>query len=144
MHSAVNSRDLLKWSVIAIKAVSLAAAVIPKLKQTWDEEVQRQPKHLVPIPTGQFGLLLLDEHGSVISTHRFSRLEVRVGYVNKLAVQEAVISAGADSAVMTYESPGLMIDKPKDYRDVIRELFDALAEIDVRLLNRGLVDVEHP
>lgn len=143
MHSTVNGRDLMKWSVIAIKAVVIAAAVIPKAMRAWDEETKRQPKTISSVPVGQFGLLLLDERGSVIRTHRFNRCEVRVGFVNKEAVHQAVKDANADSAVMTYESPGLLVDKPSDYQVVIQALFEALAEIDVRLLNRGLVNQEH-
>lgn len=142
MHNGVKSRDLLKWSAVAIKVVALAAAVIPKVKRAWDDEAKRQPKPPPKVPTGQFGLLLLNEQGRVISTHQFAQSDVRVGYINKQAVQQAVVNAGADSAVMTYESPGLLIDRPNDYRCVIRGLLDALAEINVQLVNRDLIEQE--
>lgn len=138
MHSIFNNRDVLKWSLVAAEVALTLAAVLPKVTNSVKKE--QGPEVREPLPSGDFGLLLLDEQGSVIDVHRFKVGEVRAGYVSKLAVQEVVKSAGASGAVMTYESPGLVVDNPADYRDVIRAIHQALTEIDVRLLNRALLE----
>lgn len=138
MHNIFSNRGILKWSLVAAEVALSVAAVLPKVTASIRKE--QGPEVREPIPTGDFGLLLLDEQGSVIHVHRFKAGEVRWGYVNKESVQEVVRSAGASGAVMTYESSGLVVDNPSDYRDVIRGIHQALTEIDVRLLSKALLE----
>lgn len=143
MHNVMNTREVGKWSVIAVKAVLAVLVALPKVREALGSKSEEQVlKPLNPLPTGQFGLVLLNTKGSVIKSMRFARTEVRAGFVNAAAVQRAALSVGAESAVLTYESPGLVIDNPTTYRDVVSQIYNALAEVDVRLLNRGLMKSE--
>lgn len=140
MHSTINSKDVLKWTVIALKAVAVTAALIPQLKASFREPTQRHIGQSPPMVNGHFGLIFLDKEGAVTTRREFSRSDVRVGHVDKYTVQQAAIEANASSAVLTYESPGLVVDNPSTYRSVIRDLHLALTEIDVRLLNRESIE----
>lgn len=143
MHKVMNTREVGKWSVIAVKAVIAVLVALPKVREALGSRSEEQVlKPLNPLPTGQFGLVLLNTNGSVIKSMRFTRSEVRAGFVNVAAVQQAALSVGAESAVLTYESPGVVIDNPITYRDVVSQIYTALAEVDVRLLNRGLMNSE--
>lgn len=138
MHNMFNNRDVLKWSLLVAEAAVTLLAIVPRLTESRERDVQPQVRE--PVPTGDFGLLLLDEDGSVLGVHSFTAGDVRSGYVRKEAVQQAAKSVGASGAVMTYQSPGLVVDNPADYRDVIRGIHQALTEIDVRLLSRALLE----
>lgn len=140
MHSTINSKDVLKWTVIALKAVAVTAALIPQLKSSFKEPSERHIGHSPKMVDGLFGLIFLDKDGAVTRHREFSRGDVRVGHVDKYTVQQAAIGANASSAVVTYESPGLVVDNPSLYRSVIRDLHLALTEIDVRLLNRESIE----
>ncbi len=92
MHSMFNNRDVLKWSLLAAEAAVTLLAIVPRLTESRERDTQPQLRE--PVPTGDFGLLLLDEEGSVIGVHRFTAGDVRSGYVKKEAVQQAAKSVG--------------------------------------------------
>ena len=116
MHNMFNNRDVLKWSLLAAEAAVTLLAIVPRLTESRERDVQPQLRE--PVPTGDFGLLLLDKEGSVIGVHQFAPSDVRSGYVRKEAVQQAAKSVGASGAVMTYQSPGLVVDNPAEAGDI--------------------------
>lgn len=143
MRNIISSREFGKWSVVAVKTAIAVLAALPKVKEALSSKSGAQElKPVSSLPTGQFGLLLLDESGNVITTKQFTRHEVRAGFVNATVVQQAALSERADSAVLTYKSQGCLVDNPATYREVVRQVFAALADIDVRLLNRALMNTD--
>lgn len=143
MRTMMSSRELVKWSVITVKGALAVLAVLPRLKEMLESQSGLLDKRLSgSVSGGLFGLLLLDERGNVITTRQFASHEVRGGFVNASVIQQAALSAGADAAVLTYQSPGCLVDSPATHREVVRQIFAALAEVDVQLLSRASLNTD--
>lgn len=139
MRSMVSSRELAKWSAIAVKGVLAILAVLPTVKEMLENQQSGSlyQRRSGSASGGQFELLLLDEHGKVITTRKFARHEVNGGFVNVDVVQQAALAVRAVAAILAYQSSVGSVNSPTVHREVVRQVFAALAAINVKLVSRS-------